>query len=271
MRNKGVAPVSDSSSGDSNPRQEGPADLRLVPPALAAWVTAAVTLDAPAVWVTALALICAAVAGVLLLGGATRGAHGRTEPPRPPLHPSTAGIGATATPPSSQSVLAPASYVRGRCAAVRRRVRGLGRPARRGSDARACSRACPGIRPGDGRVGGDGRPAADTPPGAGGPLGSLLRRHRRRCAESRRAGRVLGWRRDAGAYTGPGPRRRGPRRRGEDAVAVAPAQHAAGRARRAGTRVGRMEAGSRPSSASGGTRARGSSVRPPRLSGSRGS
>ncbi|WP_406338692.1 ComEC/Rec2 family competence protein [Streptomyces sp. NBC_00649] len=93
MRNQGVAPVSDSSSGDSNPRQEGPADLRLVPPALAAWVTAAVTLDAPAVGVTALALICAAVAGVLLLGGATRGAHGRTEPPRRPLHPSTPALG----------------------------------------------------------------------------------------------------------------------------------------------------------------------------------
>ncbi|MFE2986764.1 ComEC/Rec2 family competence protein [Streptomyces sp. NPDC059262] len=87
MRNKGVAPASDSSLGDSNPRQEGPADLRLVPPALAAWVTAAVTLDAPAVWATALALTCAAVAGVLLLGGATRGAHGGTESPLPPLRP----------------------------------------------------------------------------------------------------------------------------------------------------------------------------------------
>ncbi|WP_405481291.1 ComEC/Rec2 family competence protein [Streptomyces sp. NBC_00009] len=87
MRSTGVAPASDSSLGDSNPRQEGPADLRLVPPALAAWATAAVTLDAPAVWVTALALTCAAVAGVLLLGGATRGRSGRTEPPRPPLQP----------------------------------------------------------------------------------------------------------------------------------------------------------------------------------------
>ncbi|MET7540098.1 ComEC/Rec2 family competence protein [Streptomyces sp. NPDC005507] len=87
MRNKGVAPGSDSSLGDSNPRQEGPADLRLVPPALAAWATAAVTLDAPAVRVTALALTCAAVAGALLLGGATRGRHGRTEPHRPPLQP----------------------------------------------------------------------------------------------------------------------------------------------------------------------------------------
>ncbi|MFD0026691.1 ComEC/Rec2 family competence protein [Streptomyces sp. NPDC127172] len=87
MRNKGVAPGSDSSLGDSNPRQEGPTDLRLVPPALAAWATAAVTLDAPAVRVTALALTCAAVAGALLLGGATRGRHGRTEPHRPPLQP----------------------------------------------------------------------------------------------------------------------------------------------------------------------------------------
>ncbi|WP_405781512.1 ComEC/Rec2 family competence protein [Streptomyces sp. NBC_01378] len=87
MRNKGVAPGSDSSLGDSNPRQEGPADLRLVPPALAAWATAAVTLDAPAVRVTALALTCAAVAGALLLGGATRGRHERMEPHRPPLQP----------------------------------------------------------------------------------------------------------------------------------------------------------------------------------------
>ncbi|MFF1563464.1 ComEC/Rec2 family competence protein [Streptomyces sp. NPDC058293] len=87
MRNKGVAPGSDSSLADSNPRQEGPADLRLVPPALAAWATAAVTLEAPAVRVTALALTCAAVAGALLLGGATRGRHGRTEPHRPPLQP----------------------------------------------------------------------------------------------------------------------------------------------------------------------------------------
>ncbi|MFD4652015.1 ComEC/Rec2 family competence protein [Streptomyces sp. NPDC058441] len=92
MRNRGVAPASDSSLGDSNPRQEGPADLRLVPPALAAWATAAVTLDAPAVWVTALALTCAAVAGVLLLGGATRGRRGRTEPSCPPLQPPPPGL-----------------------------------------------------------------------------------------------------------------------------------------------------------------------------------
>ncbi|WP_234390307.1 ComEC/Rec2 family competence protein [Streptomyces sp. MMG1533] len=53
--------------GDAHPRQEGPADLRLVPPALAAWATAALTLDAPPQWVTGLAAGCLAVAGVLLM------------------------------------------------------------------------------------------------------------------------------------------------------------------------------------------------------------
>ncbi|MFB9352761.1 hypothetical protein ACFFUA_36095, partial [Streptomyces heliomycini] len=33
--------------GAAHPRQEGPTDLRLVPPALAAWATAAVMLHAP--------------------------------------------------------------------------------------------------------------------------------------------------------------------------------------------------------------------------------
>lgn len=36
--------------GASHPRQEGPTDLRLVPPALAAWATAALLLDAPPGW-----------------------------------------------------------------------------------------------------------------------------------------------------------------------------------------------------------------------------
>ncbi|MEU6227781.1 ComEC/Rec2 family competence protein [Streptomyces sp. NPDC047042] len=53
--------------GEANPRQEGPTDLRLVPPALAAWATAALTLDAPPGWVTGVAVVCSVVAGVLLL------------------------------------------------------------------------------------------------------------------------------------------------------------------------------------------------------------
>ncbi|KOG40895.1 hypothetical protein AQJ84_12635 [Streptomyces resistomycificus] len=53
--------------GDAHPRQEGPTDLRLVPPALAAWATAALALGAPPGWVTVLAVGCLAAAGVLLL------------------------------------------------------------------------------------------------------------------------------------------------------------------------------------------------------------
>ncbi|WP_406492887.1 ComEC/Rec2 family competence protein [Streptomyces sp. NBC_01604] len=53
--------------GDPHPRQEGPTDLRLVPPALAAWATAALMLDASPRWVTGLAVVCLVVAGVLLV------------------------------------------------------------------------------------------------------------------------------------------------------------------------------------------------------------
>ncbi|MCX5334156.1 ComEC/Rec2 family competence protein [Streptomyces sp. NBC_00140] len=53
--------------GDANPRQEGPADLRLVPPALAAWATAALMLDAAPGWVTGVAVLCLVAAGVMLL------------------------------------------------------------------------------------------------------------------------------------------------------------------------------------------------------------
>ncbi|MFC8428884.1 ComEC/Rec2 family competence protein [Streptomyces sp. NPDC057253] len=54
--------------GDAHPRQEGPTDLRLVPAALAAWVTAAVALEVPAGWVTGLVAGCLVVACVLLSG-----------------------------------------------------------------------------------------------------------------------------------------------------------------------------------------------------------
>ncbi|WP_037819258.1 ComEC/Rec2 family competence protein [Streptomyces sp. NRRL B-3229] len=54
--------------GDAHPRQEGPTNLRLVPAALAAWVTAAVALGMPAGWVTGLAAGCLVVACVLLSG-----------------------------------------------------------------------------------------------------------------------------------------------------------------------------------------------------------
>ncbi|MFB8754804.1 ComEC/Rec2 family competence protein [Streptomyces nigra] len=71
--------------GASHPRQEGPTDLRLVPPALAAWATSAVMLDVAPVWVTGTAVGCLLAAGVLLSlarGRAQVGLPGRSGWPR---------------------------------------------------------------------------------------------------------------------------------------------------------------------------------------------
>jgi competence protein ComEC len=72
--------------GAAHPRQEGPADLRLVAPALAAWATAAAAIDVPAEWVAGFVAACLAIAAVLLLVrqrelpgvAAGRGRDGRT-------------------------------------------------------------------------------------------------------------------------------------------------------------------------------------------------
>ncbi|QEV59973.1 ComEC/Rec2 family competence protein [Streptomyces spectabilis] len=72
----------DHRSGSANPRQEGPADLRLVPPALAAWASAALALDAPPRLVVGAVVVCVVVAGALLVtwtacGRAPSGTRGR--------------------------------------------------------------------------------------------------------------------------------------------------------------------------------------------------
>ncbi|MFE6825815.1 ComEC/Rec2 family competence protein [Streptomyces sp. NPDC057690] len=61
--------------GDAHPRQEGPVDLRLVPPALAAWATAALTLDASPGVVGGVVAACLLAAGALLI--VSRRAAGR--------------------------------------------------------------------------------------------------------------------------------------------------------------------------------------------------
>ncbi|MGQ4362434.1 ComEC/Rec2 family competence protein [Streptomyces sp. SAS_272] len=63
--------------GDAHPRQEGPVDLRLVPPALAAWATAAFTLDASPGLVGGLVIGCLAAAVILLV---VRGRSARNAP-----------------------------------------------------------------------------------------------------------------------------------------------------------------------------------------------
>nr|WP_244320279.1 MULTISPECIES: ComEC/Rec2 family competence protein [Streptomyces] len=65
------APLPHGTAPDPEP---GPLDLRLVPPALAAWATASLTLDAPTgptVWIAAVALL----GGIVLLGASRAGPH----------------------------------------------------------------------------------------------------------------------------------------------------------------------------------------------------
>ncbi|MFF3464946.1 ComEC/Rec2 family competence protein [Streptomyces sp. NPDC002619] len=69
--------------GAAHPRQEGPTDLRLVPPALTAWAMAALGLEVPPLWITGIAVLCLIVAVILL--GARRGATGRMFAPSPRL------------------------------------------------------------------------------------------------------------------------------------------------------------------------------------------
>ncbi|MEU8572391.1 ComEC/Rec2 family competence protein [Streptomyces asoensis] len=63
--------------GAAHPRQEGPVDLRLVPPALAAWATAALTTVAPPGRVVGLVTVCLLVAGALLIAGRRQAGRAR--------------------------------------------------------------------------------------------------------------------------------------------------------------------------------------------------
>ncbi|MFF5359553.1 ComEC/Rec2 family competence protein [Streptomyces scabiei] len=53
--------------GDAHPRREGPTDLRLVPPALAAWGTAALMVHASPGWTTGVVVACLVLGSALLL------------------------------------------------------------------------------------------------------------------------------------------------------------------------------------------------------------
>ncbi|MFC8076739.1 ComEC/Rec2 family competence protein [Streptomyces sp. NPDC057307] len=70
MTRAAVHAASGNALGAAAPRQEGPADLRLVPPALAAWAAAALATGAPGSWVAGAVLAGLAVAGVLLVRAA---------------------------------------------------------------------------------------------------------------------------------------------------------------------------------------------------------
>ncbi|GGY63426.1 membrane protein [Streptomyces olivaceoviridis] len=71
--------------GAARTDRSGPMDLRLVPPALAAWATAALTVDAPGAWAAVTAAV-GMVGGALLLsvrrpGGAGGAGRAETDPP----------------------------------------------------------------------------------------------------------------------------------------------------------------------------------------------
>ncbi|MFK4208845.1 ComEC/Rec2 family competence protein [Streptomyces sp. NPDC030920] len=66
MSRQDVHAASGRRLGASEPRQEGPVDLRLVPPAMAAWAGAALALIAPGPWTITGVVLCVGAAMVLL-------------------------------------------------------------------------------------------------------------------------------------------------------------------------------------------------------------
>lgn len=70
MTRAAVHAASGNPLGAAAPRREGPADLRLVPPALAAWAAAALATGAPGGWIAGVVLAGLALAGVALVRAA---------------------------------------------------------------------------------------------------------------------------------------------------------------------------------------------------------
>lgn len=70
MTRAAVHAASGNPLGAAAPHQEGPADLRLVPPALAAWAAAALATGAPGGWIAGVVLAGLALAGVALVRAA---------------------------------------------------------------------------------------------------------------------------------------------------------------------------------------------------------
>ncbi|MFK8912203.1 MBL fold metallo-hydrolase, partial [Streptomyces sp. YS-3] len=76
MNRQGVHADSGSPLGAANPHQEGPPDLRLVPPAVGAWAAAAIALNVPGRWAAWGVVTLLLVVAVMLLAP-IRGRRGR--------------------------------------------------------------------------------------------------------------------------------------------------------------------------------------------------
>ncbi|CAM5306089.1 hypothetical protein SALBM135S_04753 [Streptomyces alboniger] len=190
--------------GASHPRQEGPVDLRLVPPALAAWVTAALTLDASPRWAVTAVVTCLVAAGVLLVTWTARG--------RPRIAPERGA------PPGRHRLwgrLTVAAVLL--CTAASAGVRGS---ARRGPAPWPCARFGERVRASGGRVAGHLRPLPHPAPHGECARDATCRGAGRRGSAGHEGRRFGGG--DAGA--GAGHRADGRRGRGRD--------HERGRGRR---------------------------------------
>ncbi|MFC5804375.1 ComEC/Rec2 family competence protein [Streptomyces formicae] len=80
MTRRAVHPVTRHRPGASDPRQEGPVDLRLVLPALAAWGAAALAFFVRPPWPATVVTVCLVGAAVLLAPLLVRAARRRTRP-----------------------------------------------------------------------------------------------------------------------------------------------------------------------------------------------
>ncbi|MET7490339.1 ComEC/Rec2 family competence protein [Streptomyces sp. NPDC005538] len=104
-----VHAASGNRRGAAHPQQEGPTDLRLVPPALAAWATAALALDASPAWVTGVAVAALTVALVLLLVTRRRRSAGddSRSPSGPDAHPALSPGACSGPTPDARSARSP--------------------------------------------------------------------------------------------------------------------------------------------------------------------
>ncbi|WP_398866429.1 ComEC/Rec2 family competence protein [Streptomyces stephensoniae] len=101
-----AAVTSGAPAPSSRAREEGPTDLRLVPPALAVWAAAALALGLPGPWVAAGSVVCAVVA-LVLLAAATTGGRRATGPAEGGRVAAPMGGGRAAAPVRGGRVAAP--------------------------------------------------------------------------------------------------------------------------------------------------------------------
>ncbi|MEU3208432.1 MBL fold metallo-hydrolase, partial [Streptomyces cyaneofuscatus] len=103
VRDTTTTPSPSGVPGTAKAQEEGPTDLRLVPPALAVWAAAALALGLPGRWVAVGTAVCAAVALALLAAASAAGSRRAAMP---------SGSGRAASPAGGSRAAAPAGRKR---------------------------------------------------------------------------------------------------------------------------------------------------------------